>query len=83
MEPLPLQIEGALSLRCTACTFYTVIASFFVRDIQILSDMPLKDGEIWKPSQWSFLTFAGRTESTASSSQQISRQAFQRIFEQV
>ena len=30
-------------MRCTACTFYTVIASLFVRDIQILSDMPLKD----------------------------------------
>ncbi|CAE7866768.1 RRP6, partial [Symbiodinium microadriaticum] len=33
---------------CTACTFYTVIASLFVRDIQILSDMPLKDREYCK-----------------------------------
>eukprot|EP00434_Breviolum_minutum_P044979 symbB.v1.2.040237.t2/scaffold7092.1/size13377/1 len=33
---------------CTLCTFYTVIASLFVRDIQILSDLPLKDREYCK-----------------------------------
>mmetsp|Transcript_51097 Transcript_51097/g.119091 ORF Transcript_51097/g.119091 Transcript_51097/m.119091 type:complete len:350 (+) Transcript_51097:2-1051(+) len=38
----------------TACTAYTVIAAFFVRDIQILSDMPLKEREYCKFKPASF-----------------------------
>ncbi|CAJ1349017.1 unnamed protein product [Effrenium voratum] len=39
---------------CTLCTFYTVIAALFVRDIQILSDMPLKDREYCKYKRGNF-----------------------------
>lgn len=48
-------LMGNLYPRCTLCTFYTVIASLFVRDIQILSDLPLK---VWSDggSSLSFLT---------------------------
>eukprot|EP00440_Ansanella_granifera_P070676 gb/GFBE01076698.1/.p1 GENE.gb/GFBE01076698.1/~~gb/GFBE01076698.1/.p1 ORF type:complete len:586 (+),score=112.77 gb/GFBE01076698.1/:1-1758(+) len=33
---------------CTAITCYTMVAAFFVRDIQILSDLPLKEREYCK-----------------------------------
>ncbi|CAK9046305.1 Dipeptide and tripeptide permease B [Durusdinium trenchii] len=37
---------------CTICTLYTVIAAFFIRDIQILSDLPLKDSGFLATCKW-------------------------------
>merc|ERR1719506_2905506 len=39
------------------CTVYTVVAAYFVRDIQVLSDVPLKDREFcqFKPVEFHIL----------------------------